>query len=229
MNKKVLIVDDDIKLGNLMVEYLGQFAYEIQYVSDSQKAIESIHGFSPDFIILDVMMPSLDGFELCKQIRKFSNLPILFLSARSETIDKIIGLEIGADDYLPKPFEPRELLARIESILRRVKNHNIKHSIDSRLKIDSKSMLVVLDEEELDLTGNEFLALNYLWQHSNKIVSRDELISFIQGHDSEVYGRAIDILVSRVRQKLGDDPKEPKFIKTIRGLGYRFIGAENEE
>jgi len=146
-------------------------------------------------------------------------------------MDRIVGLEIGADDYLPKPFEPRELLARIESILRRSKKAELPNKTMGiqkfgQLEVNPDKLSAKLDGTNLELTSNEFLALNLLIENQHKILSRDDILTFMQGHDSEVYGRAIDILISRIRQKLHDDPKEPKYIKTVRGQGYRFIGGE---
>lgn len=234
-NFKILIIDDDPKLGNLLKDYLGSFHHEVDYLTDATKCIDQLVKKAYDLAILDIMMPDIDGFELCKEIRKTNDIPILFLSARGETTDKIIGLELGADDYLPKPFEPRELMARINSILRRNKKSSSNNSdtngklVLGDLELDEKSLTAKLASNDLDLTSNEFLALNYLAKNSDKIVSRDELLTFLQGFDTEVFGRSIDILVSRLRSKLNDDPKKPKFIKTIRGQGYRFIGGLNEK
>ena len=228
---KILVVDDDIKLGSVLKEYLSKYGHNVDHEFDSTKVMGLPNLESYDLAILDIMMPQLDGYELCKLIRSKSDLPILFLSARGETMDRIVGLEIGADDYLPKPFEPRELLARIESILRRSKKAEIPNKTMGiqkfgQLEVNPDKLSAKLGGTNLELTSNEFLALNLLIENQHKILSRDDILTFMQGHDSEVYGRAIDILISRIRQKLHDDPKEPKYIKTVRGQGYRFIGGE---
>lgn len=219
--KKLLLIDDDIRLGQLLVEFMQKYGHELVHASHPNDGIKLIREMDPTLVILDIMMPDKDGLEVCREIRAFSDIPILFLSARGDTTDRIVGLELGGDDYLPKPFEPRELLARIESILRRT---NKKDKSDTRLLIDKKLMEATLDGQKLELTSMEFLALAYLMDHREEIVSRDELINHLQGMEVDVYGRAIDILISRLRQKLGEDSKQPLFIKTIRGQGYRYIG-----
>lgn len=225
-NYKVIIVDDDIKLGLVLKEYLETYGHSVDHHADSTTALDLIQKRDYSLVILDIMMPEVDGFELCKKIRAISQIPILFLSARGETTDKIIGLELGADDFLAKPFEPRELLARIDSIMRRFSSQGIQKKNFGELSMDPNSLTATYQGTDLDLTSNEFLALNYLVSNKHKIVNRDEILTFMQGFDTEVYGRSIDILVSRIRQKLGDNSKNPKFIKTVRGQGYRFIGGE---
>ena len=222
---KVLIIDDDRKLAEALMDYLKKYSFVPEHVADPRQAIAAMKAFQPDLIILDIMMPEIDGLSLCKDIRKFSEIPIIFLSARGDTMDRIVGLELGADDYLPKPFEPRELVARIETVLRRADSPK-EMAGDGPLQLSPDSMQVELNGQKLDFTATEFQALNYLYINRQKIVSRDELLTFLQGMDSEVYGRAIDILISRIRQKLGDEPKSSRFIKTIRGQGYRDVGEE---
>jgi DNA-binding response OmpR family regulator len=220
---KLLIIDDDVRLGEVLKAYLDKNGHIVEHATHPDQGIKLIRSFDPDLIILDIMLPGKDGLETCREIRGFSQVPILFLSARGDTMDKIIGLEVGGDDYLSKPFEPRELQARIDSILRRAVKVNENRY--GNLILNPGSLEITLDGEQIDLTGNEFQALQFLIQNRSRVVDRDDLLSFIQGLDSEVYGRSIDIMVSRIRQKLGDDPKNPTYIKTIRGQGYRFIGA----
>ncbi len=226
---KLLLIDDDVRLGSVLVEYLDKYGHKLEHIPNPDQGIERVKQNPPELIILDIMMPGKDGLEVCREIRKFSDVPILFLSARGETTDRIIGLEVGADDYLPKPFEPRELLARIDSIIRRSQKspHKIIKS-DTGLELTAKSMEARLNGKLLDLTSMEFSALYFLYNNRDKIVSRDDLLNHLQGMEVEVYGRAIDILISRVRQKLGEDSKNPVFIRTIRGQGYRFIGDSND-
>ena len=222
---KILIIDDDKKLADALMAYLKKYSFATEQVVDPRQAMAAIKEFQPDLITLDIMMPEIDGLSLCKDIRKNSQIPIIFLSARGDTMDRIVGLELGADDYLPKPFEPRELVARIETVLRRLDTPKVVTS-NGPLQLNPESMQAELNGQIIDFTANEFQALNYLYINRQKIVSRDELLTFLQGMDSEVYGRAIDILISRIRQKLKDGPKSFKYIKTIRGQGYRYIGGE---
>lgn len=219
---KVLIIDDDEKLAEALRDYLNKYNYQVHCSHHPKDGLLALHSFAPHIIILDIMMPDIDGLSLCQEIRHQSDVPIIFLSARGDTTDRIVGLELGADDYMPKPFEPRELIARIESILRR--HRPTIAFTGNNLEINEEAMTVNLKGVPLELTAAEFQALNYLYKNRSKIVSRDELLTFLQGMDSEVFGRAIDILISRLRQKLKDDPKEPQFIKTIRGMGYRYVG-----
>lgn len=220
----LLLIDDDLRLGKALKEYLEKYGHTLIHAIHPAVGLDLVKQSSSDLIILDIMMPDIDGFQVCREIRSFSNIPILFLSARGETTDRIVGLELGADDYLPKPFEPRELLARIESIHRRAQMH--KPSTNSDLLLDSKTMEATLHGVNIDLTSMEFQALHFLKVNSLKVVSRDDLLNHLQGMNVEVYGRSIDILISRLRQKLGEDTKNPKYIKTVRGQGYRFIGDE---
>lgn len=221
--QKLLVIDDDVRLSEALIAYLHKYSYETYHASHPSEGLKAVGSFCPDLIILDIMMPDMDGLEVCREIRRDSEVPIIFLSARGETTDRIVGLEIGADDYLPKPFEPRELVARIESVLRRPRA--TATIVGPGLSLDEDSMTANLDGSKVDFTANEFQALSFLVKNKGRIVSRDDLLTFLQGIDSEVYGRAIDILISRIRQKLNDDAKESRFIKTIRGQGYRFIGG----
>jgi DNA-binding response OmpR family regulator len=228
MSKKhLLLIDDDEKMSEVLVEYLRKFDYEVTYQSNPLHGLDYLDEVVPDLVILDIMMPEKNGLEVCRELRQKSSVPVIFLSARGETMDRIVGLEVGADDYLPKPFEPRELVARIETVLRRVAEVKDKNEESKGIFLNSKLMQVTLNGEKIEFTANEFQALNYLYKNQGKIVSRDELLTFIQGFDSEVYGRSIDVLISRIRQKLNDDPKDPSFIITVRGQGYRYLGGNS--
>ncbi|MDA8793896.1 response regulator transcription factor [Bacteriovoracaceae bacterium] len=220
----LFIIDDDVKLGEVLQEYLQKQGHQAEYEPVPVRGVKILKERTFDLLILDIMMPEMDGLEVCRHIRQFSNIPILFLSARGDTTDRIIGLELGADDYLTKPFEPRELLARIDSILRRVPSNSKKE--DKALLLNSNTMSASLLGEQLNLTSMEFSALNFLVQNKHRIVSREDLINQLQGMEVEVFDRSIDILISRIRQKLKEDTKHPKYIKTIRGQGYRYIGDE---
>lgn len=225
--KNVLIIDDDQKLSDLLKEFLTGFNYDVEAALLPSLGLKALRSRTFDIVILDVMMPEMDGFKACQEIRKFSSIPIIMLTARGEVTDKIVGLELGADDYLPKPFEPRELVARMDSILRRL-NHtqNSNHEIVdlNGLSINLKSHQVFLNKESVDITGMEFALLKLFVEKKGEVVSRDEIMDCLQGIDVDIFSRSVDILVSRLRSKLKDDAKNPKYIKTLRGAGYIFIG-----
>jgi len=191
--------------------------------------LEKLEEETPDLVILDVMLPEMDGFEVCRTIRQSSSVPVVMLTARGEVMDRVVGLEIGADDYLPKPFEPRELVARIQAILRRIQTKS-KSGIKTigALCIDSHKYEVRVDDKLVHLTLNEFECLVLLVKNKGKVLNRDQIIEELRGIEWDAFNRSVDITMSRLRQKLGDDPKNPRFIKTIWGTGYLFIGGENE-
>lgn len=222
---RALLIDDDQKLSELLKQYFHQYGIEVVPAFHPKKGIELMRSENPDIIILDVMLPDMDGFTVCKEIRKESDIPIIMLTARGDTTDKIVGLEIGADDYLAKPFEPRELVARIQSIVRRGQNRVPKKSlVIGELEIKLTERTAFLNGETLQLTSNEFELLSYFVSHPGKKIDRDEIMNHLRGIDASFYSRSVDILVSRLRQKLGDDSKSPRFIKTIWGEGYVFLG-----
>ena len=219
---KALLIDDDQKLGDLLKNYLKSFDIDLSVVNDPRKAIETINRKDPDLLILDVMMPHINGFELCKMIRQESDKPIIILSARGEADDKIKGIDLGADDYLSKPFEARELVARVHSLLRRTQKDPAFGS-DQIFQIDQQRLEVSLNGNVLDLTTKEFELMDLFIKNPGTIFSRDEIIKEIKGIDAHLFSRSIDILISRLRHKIEDDPKEPKLIKTIWGKGYMFV------
>jgi DNA-binding response OmpR family regulator len=208
---------------------LGEFGFKILTATHPEDGLKKLNKKSPDLVILDVMLPGMDGFEVCRTIRQHSLVPIIMLTARGELMDKVVGLELGADDYLPKPFEPRELVARIHSVLRRAQkiDKTQPQSFD-RLEIDFTRHIVKLDGEIVDLTTNEFAALTLLTGNPGKVFSRDEILQELRGMDCDAFNRSVDITMSRLRQKLNDDPKNPTFIKTVWGTGYVFIGSQDE-
>lgn len=224
MNHTVLIIDDDEKLGDLLTDYLENFGFSVFAASHPKEGLDLLHSKSPDLVILDVMMPDMDGFEVCKIIRQDSSIPIVMLTARGDVTDRVVGLEIGADDYLPKPFEPRELVARIQSVLRR-SSHLSRADIFKfgNLSVNLGNHEVMLGEEQLELTSTEFELLSLLIKNHGKVLSRDFILENIQGIEWESFNRSVDVLVSRLRQKLKDDPKHPAYIKTIWGTGYLFF------
>jgi DNA-binding response OmpR family regulator len=225
----LLIIDDDEKLNQLLTRYLKEFGFRLLSATHPDKGLTLFRQKSPELIILDVMLPGMNGFEVCKQIRASSTVPIIMLTARGELMDKVVGLELGADDYLPKPFEPRELAARIQSILRRAQpQHQPSREEFSigRLTLDLGRRRIMLDGNEVTLTTNEFNALTLLVRHSGRVLDRDEILQELRGMDSEAFNRTVDITISRLRQKLGDDPRKPVFIKTVWGTGYIFVGGD---
>ena len=229
MESTILIIDDDEKLNRLLTDFLSEFGFKTLTATHPEDGLKKLSRKSPDLVILDVMLPGMDGFEVCKTIRQQSLVPIIMLTARGELMDKVVGLELGADDYLPKPFEPRELVARIHSVLRRAKKVDpTRTQAFDRLEIDFSRHIVKLDGDNLDLTTNEFAALALLAGNPGKVFNRDEILQELRGIDCDAFNRSVDITMSRLRQKLNDDPKSPAFIKTVWGTGYVFIGAPNE-
>lgn len=221
--KKLLIIDDDLKLLELLKEYFEKNNFECDTAELPSEGLKKIVKNSFDLIILDVMLPEMDGFEVCKKIRKQHDVPIVMLTAKGETTDRIVGLEIGADDYVSKPFEPRELLARVNAIIRRnerqYRTDEILEFCD--LKIDCNKRFVVFKNEPLDLTSTEYELLLLFAKNNGKVLSRDYMLQNTRGISWQSYDRSIDVLVSRLRTKLSGDSKE-EYIKTIHSVGYMF-------
>ena len=225
---KILLIDDDKKLGELLTTFFGRFDIELVAATHPDEGLRQIEAVRPDLVILDVMLPGQDGFDVCRTIRRHSNIPIIMLTARGEVTDRIVGLEIGADDYLPKPFEPRELVARIQNVLRRSAD---RRSSDVPLKfgdlaIDTDRRTAELAGESLDLTTMEYQLLALFAENPGRTFTRDEILNALRGIDAKLFSRSVDILVSRLRQKLQDTTKQPQYIKTVWGTGYIFIGQE---
>lgn len=225
MTATVLIIDDDETLCERLKKYFIQFDLELVAVHTPSEGRKRLSSMSPDLLLLDVMLPEVDGFTLCKEIRATHSLPIIMLTARGELTDKVLGLEIGADDYLAKPFEPRELVARIQVLLRRNLNDQGPANLlrFEHLEIQPQQHIAVLDGAQISLTGMEFKLLTLMASNPGKVFNRDEILNALKGIDADVYSRSIDILMSRLRQKLGDSPKQVRFIKTLRNVGYTFV------
>jgi DNA-binding response OmpR family regulator len=226
--KTVLIIDDDKKLGKLLTEYLAKFGLKGVPAFHPDEATRFLRRELPDIVILDVMLPGKDGFEMCREIRRDFAVPIIMLTARGEVADRVLGLELGADDYLPKPFEPRELVARIQSVLRRgggsgTAPDKLRHG---PLELDFRRREATVGGKSADLTAMEFEVLALFASSPGKVLDRDHILDRTKGMEWEPYNRSIDVLISRLRQKLGDDPKRPAFLKTVRGAGYMYIGDE---
>jgi two-component system phosphate regulon response regulator OmpR len=229
-SKTILIIDDDEKLNNLLSEYLKKFNFNVLTSYSADDGIKKLKAEQPDLLILDIMLPGKDGFEACKEIRKESSIPIIMLTARGEVTDRIVGLELGADDYLPKPFEPRELVARIQSLFRRIESKDLPEVMKiGNFLVDFNKQFVLVNNSALNLTTAEFTILSILIKNSGRVLTRNKIMDALKGMDWDAYDRSIDVLISRLRQKLNDDPKKPKYIKTIWGSGYKFIGEDIEQ
>jgi len=219
------MIDDDADLNALVSEYLERFAHRLVSATSATRGMAELRRERPDLIILDIMLPDTDGLSLCREIRSEFDVPIIMLTARGEVADRVLGLELGADDYLSKPFEPRELVARIQSVIRRsAGRENPDLLISDGLCVDKQTRRVTLDEREIDLTTMEFKLLSVLMESRGRVLSRNRLIEHLRGIEADVYDRSIDMLVSRLRDKLGDDSQSPRFIKTVRLTGYQFVG-----
>ena len=223
---KILIIDDDIQLTELLNEFLGSHKYDIITKHTPEKGLEYLEKNEVNVIILDIMLPGMDGFQVLRKIRENLSIPVIMLTARGEVTDRIVGLELGADDYLPKPFEPRELLARIQSILRR--SHSLAAIVENvrfkGLSVDKNKQEVLLDNEPVPLSTTEYDALLLFIEHSSETLDREFLVENLRGISWQSYDRSVDVLVSRLRGKLGETPNKTRFIKTIHGVGYKFIG-----
>ena len=227
---RVLIIDDDTELCELLSEFLGQEGFEVDAVFDgaagARRALEQRH----DLVVLDVMLPGLNGFDVLRQIRGSSKLPVIMLTARGEEVDRIVGLEIGADDYLPKPFNPRELVARIRAVLRRANALDSDHPAVvevADLRVDPGNRTVVRSGEEISLTGIEFELLTVLVRMAGRVVERNELSKAALGRRTSPYDRSLDVHLSNLRKKLGPLPDGGERIKTVRGVGYQYVKTVN--
>jgi len=230
----VLIIDDDEKLVKLLREYLEPHGFTTKFELDGNAGLAAARDDRPDLVVLDVMLPGLDGFEVCRRIRGESQTPILMLTARGEETDRIVGLELGADDYLPKPFNPRELLARIKAILRRADSQNDAEKGDvlvaGPVKLDGGSRSVWVRGQLVELTTAEFDLLRVLMASAGRVLSRDQLMERLHGSSWSYFDRSIDVHISRIRQKIEREPKRPTLLKTVRGVGYQFVRhTENGE
>jgi two-component system OmpR family response regulator len=222
---RILLIDDDENLGPPLATYFQRFEIQLVHATRPSAGLAQLRSGGFDAAILDVMLPEMDGFELCRTIRRDSDIPIIMLTARGEVMDRIVGLEIGADDYLPKPFEPRELVARIQTVLRRLKPNGNGHAAVlsaaptlkfEGLEIDTARRSVVRQGETIELTGTEYELLTMLAREPGKVFSRDDILNQLRGHEADLYTRAVDIVVSRLRKKL--EPLD--CIKTLRNAGY---------
>jgi two-component system phosphate regulon response regulator OmpR len=228
MTQRVLLIEDDARLAEMVSEYLGEAGFRVSVAALGRSGLELLAREPFDALVLDLMLPDMDGLEVCRQLRAKSDTPVLMLTARGDATDRIVGLEIGADDYLPKPFQPRELLARLRAILRR-KTYPSKNQIlrFGRLEIDRDARAVRLDGEARALTGFQFALLVALAENAGRVLSREVLMDLLKGEPLEAFDRSIDVHVSRLRAALEDDPKKPRRIITVRGAGYVFAKAQD--
>ncbi len=227
---RVLIIEDDAEIASLLETYLGREGYQCEIARDGESGLSAALNRPPALVVLDLMLPQMPGLEVLKKIRKTgTKLPIIVLTARGEDTDRILGLELGADDYLPKPFNPRELLARIKAVLRRVDTPPAKDTLKfGALVVDLSAYTATLDGQLLELTTIEFAILRELALASGRVLSREVLLERVRHREFDTFDRSIDVHVSHVRQKLKDDPKEPRWIKTVRGVGYLFVPARDD-
>src|SRR5471030_1648005 len=232
-NTRALIVDDDVPIRELLCDYLARFNIQGVGVTDGEAMRQALSEETFDVVVLDLMLPGEDGLSLCRWLRGTSDIPILMLTARCEPTDRIIGLELGADDYMAKPFEPRELVARIQTVLRRVRDDRSEQRTQIRFdnwRLNSVlRQLTATDGLVVPLSNAEFRLLRVFLDRPHRVLSREQLLDAARGRSIEVFDRSIDLLVSRLRQKLGDDPKAPQLIKTVRGEGYLFDARDRSE
>ena len=221
------MIDDDAALNALLVEYFERFEHVLITATTAAEGRRRLRSDEPDLLILDVMLPDADGMELCRTIREESDIPILMLTARGDLTDRVLGLEFGADDYVPKPFEPRELVARVETLMRRSGETPSKRIAAGGLTLEVETRQVSLDGDAIELTSMEFELLRILMDSRGRVLSREIVLRKLRGIDSDIYDRSVDMLISRLRKKLADDSNAPRFIKTIWRTGYQFVGASD--
>jgi DNA-binding response OmpR family regulator len=228
MSVRVLLVEDDARLAGMVADYLGEAGIRSAIAGTGREAQRLLKRDAFDAVILDLMLPDTDGLDLCKQIRAESTIPLLMLTARGDPLDRVVGLELGADDYLPKPFEPRELLARLRAILRRSRDTAPADVLRfGRLEIDRAARQVRIDDREKPLTGFQYTLLLALAERAGRVLSRDALMDLTRGSALEEFDRSIDVHISRIRAAIEDDPKKPRRILTVRGAGYVFAKEQD--
>jgi DNA-binding response OmpR family regulator len=229
---RILLIEDDARLAAMVGEYLGEAGFRVIARETAAEGLAALKREPFDALILDVMLPDRDGFAVCREIRVASDIPVLMLTARGEAADRVVGLELGADDYLPKPFNPRELLARVRAILRR-RRGSVAGGAGSlrfgRLEIDRGARAVRIDGEERALTSYQFDLLVALADHAGRVLSRESLMDLVRGAALEAFDRSIDVHISRIRSAIEDDPKRPRRIITVRGAGYVFARSQDAE
>jgi phosphate regulon transcriptional regulator PhoB len=227
MMKKILIVEDESDLIKLLKYNLEKEGFKVSYATDGSVALAEVRRDAPDLVILDLMLPGLDGLEVCRQLRrsdKFARIPVLILSARSEEADRVVGLELGADDYVTKPFSMREVVARVRALLRRNEPAGPQRSKIQRgdIMIDPMAHSVTAAGKTVELSALEFRLLHYLASHPGMVFSRDHLLDSVWGNDRTVTPRSVDVYIRRIREKIEQQPQQPAYVQTVHGVGYRF-------
>lgn len=228
----VLIVEDDRNTAALIKTYLEKEGFQTAVVHDGEEALNMIKTSNPGFVILDIMLPKIDGWEVCRRLRSFSDVPVLMLTAREEEIDRVLGLSLGADDYVVKPFSPRELLERVKAILRRarpVQSPKVKLLCKGGLVLDPAKLKVTLHGRIISLTSHEYKLLYALMRSPGRVFSRSELLDHFYQHGEVVVDRVIDVHIGKLRQKIEMDPARPQYIQTVRGFGYRFTDEDGSK
>jgi len=225
---RILLIEDDPRLAEMVSEYLGQAGFRVSTAGSGEEGLQRLAREPFDALVLDLTLPDIDGLEVCRRLRARADTPVLMLTARGDAMDRVVGLELGADDYLPKPFEPRELLARLRAILRRRTGAGGGDVLRfGRVEIDRAARALRLDGAERSLTGYQFALLLALAENAGRVMSREALMDRLKGEPLEAFDRSIDVHVSRIRQALEDDPKHPRRILTVRGAGYVFARAQD--
>jgi DNA-binding response OmpR family regulator len=223
---QVLVVDDDAGIRDLLADYLAKQGMTVKTARDGREMDERLDGFSPDLVVMDLMMPGEDGLSLTRRLKAQWDIPVIMLSARGEDIDRIVGLEVGADDYLPKPFNPRELLARIRAVLRRGAHKAGEQGGEvarfGPFTLDLASQSLSREGEDIPLTQAEFTLLKIFVEHPNRALSRDQIMDWLKGFERDPFDRSIDVRVTRLRKKIEQDPANPAYIRTVWGQGYLF-------
>ncbi len=226
-DQKILVVEDEKKIADLLKEYLENGGFQVSVLDRGDKVISDVKKTPPDLLILDIMLPGMDGMDICREIRTFSNIPIIMVTARIEEIDRLIGLEIGADDYICKPFSPREVVARVKAILRRTSSKlEVKNIKIGAISLDEDRWIVTINTQELTLTPNEFKLLKVMMANPNRVFSRGELVNHVQGYEFEGYDRTIDSHIKNLRKKLNRQLPGIEVIGSVYGVGYKFNANE---
>lgn len=228
MAERILLVEDDDRLAGMVRDYLGGFGFEVTTAGSGERGLALLGGGGFGAVILDLMLPGMNGLDVCRAIRARDNLPILILTAKGDPADRIVGLELGADDYLPKPFEPRELLARLNAVLRRARGGMSAAGMRfGRLEIDSEAMEARLDGRRCQLTQHQFKLLEIMARAAGRVLGREYLMDQLTGENLESFDRSIDVHISRIRSEIEDDPRHPRRVITVRGAGYVFARAQD--
>ena len=228
MSKQILLIEDDERLGAMVRDYLEGTGFRVAHVTTGAEGLAYRARHQVDALVLDLMLPDMDGLDICRKIRATDNTPVLMLTARGDAMDRIVGLELGAGDYLPKPFEPRELLARLNAILRRASNDMPNDVLRfGSLEIDRGARSVRLDGEMCAVTGHQYDLLLTLAEHAGRVLSREQIMDLVRGDSLEAFDRSIDVHISRIRQAIEVDPKNPRRIITVRGAGYVFAKVQD--